>query len=79
MFDSEFLPRSARCDGCKRIFIKNESRQRHCSGCTHRQRRTKDCGHGVCPKCMCEFERKVMRQRFCSEECRKGGQVTRYG
>ena len=81
MTDSEFYPRPMKCDGCKRIFIKNDSRQKHCSGCARTHgRRVKDAGTAICGHCLKDFPRKVTRQRFCSEECRRGGSgAVRYG
>jgi hypothetical protein len=65
----DFQPRSAECGVCGRIFLKNEIGERYCHGCVKTQR-LKKCGTGVCGKCGNEFPRKVMRQRFCSEDCR---------
>ena len=55
---------------CSRIFLKNEHRDRYCTGCARRKRR--DNGMFVCGRCFKEFERKVWRQRYCSDYCREG-------
>ena len=81
MTDSEHYPRPMKCDGCHRIYIKNDSREKWCSSCARAHvRRVKDAGTAICGHCLKDFQRKVMRQRFCSEECRKGGSgAVRYG
>jgi hypothetical protein len=34
---------------------------------------------GICPRCANGFQRKVPQQRYCSETCRKGRDIRKYG
>jgi hypothetical protein len=68
--EADWQPRSVRCNKCKRIFIKNERRERFCLGCVRSQRAEKF-GIAICGRCGNEFGRKASSQRYCSDGCRE--------
>jgi Zn finger protein HypA/HybF involved in hydrogenase expression len=53
----EYQPRSAKCEGCTRIFLKNEHRDHFCTGCARRKR--VDNGMDMCVRCFQAFDRFV--------------------
>jgi len=58
------------------FYQEREVVQKHCSWFAPGRvsGRVKDCwDRQSADVCLKDFQRKVMRQRFCSEECRKGG------